>query len=46
LIRQVATIVHQWAEHFSALGVSPADMELLAASIDRDALRQQRLAFL
>lgn len=46
LVQQVAAIVDQWARHFSALGVSPADMELLAASIDRDALRRQRRAFL
>lgn len=46
LIRQVAATVDQWAAHFSALGVSGADMTLLAASIDRDALRTQRQAFL
>lgn len=46
LIRQVATAVDRWAAHFTALGVSPSDMELLAASIDRDALRSQRQAFL
>ncbi|MFC4623243.1 type II toxin-antitoxin system HipA family toxin [Comamonas nitrativorans] len=46
LIRQVAATVDRWVAHFSALGVSPADMALLAASIDRDALRRQRLAFL
>ncbi len=46
LVRQVATIVDRWASHFSALGVSPSDMELLASSIDRDALRLQRQAFL
>lgn len=33
-------------DHFGALGVSQSDMELLAASIDRDALRSQRQAFL
>lgn len=46
LIRQVAAAVDRWAAHFTALGVSPSDMELLAASIDRDALRSQRQAFL
>ncbi len=46
LLRQVAAVVEQWATHFTALGVSPPDMELLAASIDRAALRQQRRAFL
>ncbi|MBL5979350.1 type II toxin-antitoxin system HipA family toxin [Comamonas sp. NyZ500] len=46
LIRQVAAAVERWAAHFTALGVSKSDMELLAASIDRDALRSQRQAFL
>lgn len=46
LIRQVAAAVDRWAAHFTALGVSPSDMELLAASIDRDALKSQRQAFL
>lgn len=46
LIRQVATAVDRWATHFTALGVSKSDMELLAASIDRDALRSQRQVFL
>ncbi|KGG93784.1 MULTISPECIES: type II toxin-antitoxin system HipA family toxin [Comamonas] len=46
LIRQMAAAVDRWAAHFTALGVSKSDMELLAASIDRDALRSQRQAFL
>ena len=46
LIRQVAAVVDQWAGHFGPLGVCPADMAQLAASIDRDALRRQRQAFL
>ena len=46
LIRQVVATVDQWTAHFTALGVSQSDMELLAASIDRDALRSQRQAFL
>lgn len=46
LVRQVATTVDGWAAHFTALGVSQSDMELLAASIDRDALRLQRQAYL
>lgn len=46
LIRQVAAAVDRWAAHFTALGVSKSDMELLAASIDRDALRSQRQVFL
>lgn len=46
LVRQVASVVDRWATHFTALGVSASDMELLAASIDRDALRLQRKAYL
>ncbi len=46
LLQQVAAAVDQWAVHFRALGVSPNDMEQLAASMDRDALRLQRRAFL
>ena len=46
LIQQVAVTVEQWAGHFRQCGVCHADMEQLAASIDRDALRQQRRAFL
>ena len=45
LLQQVAAAVDQWTVHFRALGVSPNDMEQLAASIDRDALRLQRRAF-
>ena len=46
LVQQVAATVEQWAGHFRQCGVCDADMEQLAASIDRDALRQQRRAFL
>ena len=46
LIRQVARVVHGWQVHFVQQGVCRADMELLQASIDRDALRVQRVAFL
>ncbi|MCX2864360.1 type II toxin-antitoxin system HipA family toxin [Paucibacter sp. PLA-PC-4] len=45
LIQQVARMVDRWEPHFRRLGVSPADAELLRASIDRDALRLQRKAF-
>lgn len=45
LIRQVARVVDGWEAHFTQLGVSAADRSLLRASIDRDALRRQRLAF-
>ena len=46
LVQQVARVVDAWEAHFAALGVSPADRELLKASIDRDALRLQRRAYL
>lgn len=46
LIKQVAAAVDQWAKHFRLWGVCPADIEQLAASIDRDALKWQRQAFL
>lgn len=45
LMQQVVAVVDRWAGHFTAMGVCRADMELLAASIDRDALKRQRLAF-
>ena len=45
LVRQVARVVDGWEAHFAALGVSAADRDLLKASIDRDALRWQRLAY-
>jgi serine/threonine-protein kinase HipA len=45
LIQAVAQTVNQWAKHFSQLGLCAADMELLAASVDRDALRLQRREF-
>ncbi len=45
LIRQVVRVVDRWKAHFTKLGVSASDMELLRASIDRDALRLQRKAF-
>ena len=46
LIKQVAAAVDSWADHSRQLGVCPADMEHLAASIDRDALRLQRQEYL
>ena len=46
LIRQVVRVVDGWQAHFAQQGVCRADMELLHASIDRDALRMQRKAFL
>jgi serine/threonine-protein kinase HipA len=46
LIQGVASTVDQWPQHFEAHGVSATDREQLHASIDRDALRSQRRAFL
>ncbi len=45
LVQNVARTVDQWPAHFKRLGVCAADMELLAASVDRDALRLQRREF-
>ncbi len=45
LVRQVAQVVDGWQRHFIAQGVGAADLELLSASIDRDALRKQREAY-
>ena len=44
LIKHVAAAVDQWTKHFRLRGVCPADIEQLAASIDRDALKWQRQA--
>ena len=46
LVHQVARTVNGWEAHFARMGVSGADRELLRASIDRDALRHQRQAYL
>lgn len=46
LVRQVARVVEEWEAHFARKGVSAADRDLLKASIDRDALRLQRQAYL
>ncbi|OYQ39453.1 phosphatidylinositol kinase [Rhodoferax sp. TH121] len=45
LVSEVARLVDGWARHFENHGVCAADMELLRASIDRDALRLQRKQF-
>ncbi len=45
LIQQVVHVVNGWQAHFAGHGVSRADMEILQASIDREALRAQRRAF-
>lgn len=46
LIQQAARVVDGWQAHFAQQGVCRSDMEQLHASIDRDALRMQRMAFL
>ena len=46
LVRQVARVVEDWEAHFARKGVSATDRDLLKASIDRDALRLQRQAYL
>ena len=46
LIQQVAAVVDGWQHHFVQHGVTRADMDLLRASIDRDALKRQRQAYL
>ena len=46
LVQQVAAAVDRWAGHFRQMGVCAADMEQLAHSIDRDALRLQRREYL
>ena len=46
LVKQVAAAVDRWAGHFRQMGVCAADMEQLAHSIDRDALRLQRREYL
>ena len=45
LVQQVARAVDGWEAHFRRLGVARGGMELLRASIDRDALKLQRKAF-
>lgn len=46
LVAEVARVVDQWPQHFAQHGVCPADMAQLSASIDRDALKLQRKAFI
>lgn len=45
LITEVARVVDQWQPHFARHGVCAADRELLHASIDREALKLQRGAY-
>lgn len=44
-VRRVIAVVAGWSAHFAACGVSAGDIELLAAAIDRPALRGQREGF-
>lgn len=44
-VRQVCAAVAGWRAHFEAAGVSAADLEVLAAQIDRPFLLRQRQAF-
>ena len=46
LVQQVARTVNGWEAHFTQMGVSAADRDVLRASINRDALRHQRQAYL
>lgn len=45
IIQAVAQVVEQWPQHFAQQGVYAADMEQLAASIGRDALKSQLRAY-
>lgn len=45
-VRQVATVVHRWREHFARAGVSNSQIEWLAQQIDRPYLMAQRRAWL
>jgi serine/threonine-protein kinase HipA len=45
LCTEVAGVVDGWAAHFSALGVTPRDIALLAEQIDRGFLQEQRAGF-
>ncbi|MCW2311022.1 type II toxin-antitoxin system HipA family toxin [Rhodoferax antarcticus] len=46
LVAEVARVVDQWPQNFAQHGVCPADMAQLSASIDRDALKLQRKAYI
>lgn len=43
-VRQVAAVVDGWRAHFKACGVRDADVEMLAAQVDREGLVRQRVA--
>jgi serine/threonine-protein kinase HipA len=44
-IHKVIAAVAHWREHFSSVGVTRGDIELLGEHIDRPFLREQRQAF-
>ena len=44
-VRGVAAVVTDWKKHFSAVGVTPADIATLAQQIDRPFLAEQRRAW-
>jgi serine/threonine-protein kinase HipA len=44
-VRAVARVVDAWQAHFSGIGVSRGDVDLLAEQIDRPLLRDQRREF-
>jgi serine/threonine-protein kinase HipA len=44
-VRAVARVVDAWQAHFSGIGVSRGDVDLLAEQIDRPFLRDQRREF-
>jgi serine/threonine-protein kinase HipA len=43
-VRRVVGVVERWQAHFTSLGVTQSDIELLAEQIERPFLRQQRQA--
>lgn len=44
-VRRVAHVVARWQAHFTSLGVTRNDVELLADQIDRPFLLEQRQAY-
>lgn len=46
IIREVATVAHDWSAHFKRCGVRDADITALSSLIDRPFLRDQRAKFM
>jgi serine/threonine-protein kinase HipA len=44
-VHRVIQVVDGWRDHFASVGVTPADLENLARSIDGEALLEQRKGF-